>query len=119
MTEIIALLGIIPLLWELKNFINPSAYDELTTSVSEQLKRGEMRPENSGFIWFNLFYFIWTISGLFTKMWPLFLTLIFLSFLSANFTKIKTDVRQRIIGRRIDALFSVVIISFILFYYFF
>ena len=119
MTEIIALLAIIPFIWELKNFINPSAYDELATTVSDQLKTGEIRPENTGFMWFNLFYFIWIICGLFTKMWPMFLTLILISFLNAKFTKNKTDVGQRIRARRIDSLFSGLLVASILYFYYF
>lgn len=61
-------------------------------------------PTHTVYSFFMLFYFVWAVLGLFTFQWPLFLILLFLSFIKKN----------KMLFRAVNAFLSLSILLFIL-----
>jgi hypothetical protein len=109
-------LGIIGLLFEWKNLINPTAaflFKKDSETIADQ--PAERQLEIGKKVFFVILpYIIWTYAGLFTHQWPLFVILLILGYVTKYLVK-KGSIRDSIKYIRIDALVSLICIIFIMF----
>lgn len=101
--------SIIFFLHELKCFINPISIDEQLKRIKESVKNGYIEKHDRLFIIFNLIYGAWGIIGLFTPIWPLFLSLFFLSIIQSQTSKLE-DSKKRLRSRRLDSLVAMMVL---------
>ena len=92
MTTLFYLLGVLPFIWELTCVINPKKNHSfvrlLDNKMNEQkLSISQLTETEKNFSILNFGYFFWTIIGLFTDNWIIFLAIILLSLLLTNFKK--------------------------------
>ena len=118
MLSVIVLLSTIFIIHELVVLINPFNYDKQLQKIKKDVKNGFINPNDRPFILFNLFYFTWSILGLFTTMWPYFLIMIAFSYISGTKIRNSDEVIKRLRHRRADALISIIILSLIIFSYY-
>jgi hypothetical protein len=110
MLNIIISLSILFLIIELRALVWPKNYDRKVMKIKSDVKQGFLNPLDRPFLTLHLVYFIWSIVGLFTSLWYLFLIFIVFSFISSNAINKTDNMRNRLIIRRIDAIFSISII---------
>ena len=117
MLSIIILLGIVFSINELRVVFRPYIYDRQLKKIKSNLQQRYINPNDRSFILFNLLYLLWSVFGLFTTYWPIFLSLILIGVLSSITTKNIEIERTRAIYRVIDSLFSIVLISILIYLY--
>lgn len=118
MINIIVLLSVVFLINEIKTFIYPSNYDKQISKIKKDIKEGYLNPNDRPFLMFNFIYFLWSVIGLFTEYWIIFLLLIIFSFLSAKYLLKTDDTIKRIRLRRLDSFISsIIIITLLLTHY--
>lgn len=118
MLNILVLLSIIFIIHELVILINPFNYDKQILKIKKDVSGGFINPNDRPFILFNLFYFTWSILGLFTTMWPYFTIMIAFSYLSGTKIRNCEETIKRLRHRRVDALISIIILSSIMIAYY-
>jgi hypothetical protein len=114
----IALLSGVFILYELVNFINPYKLEKDMALIKSELKSGNLNATWRGLAIFNMFYFIWTLIGLFTPLCFWFGVLFLFSIVSGNSIRGELDEKKRIRLRRSDALISIILLTIILINYF-
>jgi hypothetical protein len=92
MTTLFYLLGVLPFIWELTCVVNPKKNHSfvrlLDNKMNEQnLSISQLTETEKNFTILNFGYFLWTIIGLFTSNWIIFLAIILLSLLLSSFKK--------------------------------
>lgn len=112
--DIFILFSIIFIIHELLVFIDPYTYDKQLLNIRKNLSVGYLNPNDRPFIIFNLFYFIWSIIGMLTPLWPYFVTLILLGYISGIKIKAIEETIKRLRMRRIDSLIALTILFFLL-----
>jgi hypothetical protein len=117
MSTIISL-SIIFLIFEIRNFIYPSKYDDESKRIKENIKRGVLEPGDKPFMIFNLLYFVWSIIGLFSPFSIPFIGLLVIGLISSRLNKDASE-KERITGRRVDAAFSSIILLIITYFFWF
>jgi hypothetical protein len=117
MLSIIILLGIVFSINELRVVFRPYIYDRQLKKIKSNLQQRYINPNDRSFILFNLLYLVWSVFGLFTTYWPIFLSLILIGVLSSITTKNIEIERTRAMYRVIDSLFSIVLISILIYLY--
>ena len=113
----IILLGIVFSINELRVVFRPYIYDRQLKKIKSNLQQRYINPNDRSFILFNLLYLVWSVFGLFTTYWPIFLSLIIIGVLSSITTKNIEIERTRAMYRVIDSLFSIVLISILIYLY--
>lgn len=113
MTNIIILLSIVFLIYEIKNLFYTLEYDKQITKIKIDIKDGYLNPNDRPFIIFNMIYFIWSVFGLFTEYSPIFIAFILFSTLVAYLHKTE-DVIKRLMRRKFDALISIIFLTILL-----
>jgi len=114
----ISLLSGVFILYELVNFINPNRLDKDLALIKSELKSGNLSGTWRGLVIFNMFYFVWTLIGLFTPLCFWFGVLFLFSIVSGNSIRGELDEKKRIRLRRSDALISIILLTIILIHYF-
>lgn len=118
MINIFVLFSVVFLIHEIKTFISPYGYDKQLQKVKSDLKEGYLNPNDRPFIYFNMIYFIWSVTGLFTHYWVISITLILFSTISGMITNKEQDVIKRLRLRRFDSLVSsIILITLLLTHY--
>jgi hypothetical protein len=110
----ISLLSIVFIIYELINFINPLRLDKDMASIKSELKSGYIRETWRSFAIFNMFYFIWTLLGLFTPLYFWFGALFLFSIISTTSIRKELNGVRRIKLRRVDSLISIILLTIIL-----
>ena len=110
----ISLLSIVFILYELINFINPHRLDKDMTLIKSELESGHISGTWRGLAIFNMFYFIWTLIGLFTPLCFWFGVLFLFSILSGISIRKELNGVRRIKIRRVDSLISIILLTIIL-----
>jgi hypothetical protein len=118
MLNIFILLSLIFIIHELLVLISPHNYDKQILKIKKDVSNGFINPNDRSFIIFNLIYFIWSIVGLFTQMWPYFIILFAFSYISGMKIRNCDETIKRLRHRRIDSLISILIIASIVISYF-
>jgi hypothetical protein len=115
MFELFITLGIPFLFFEFSVLILPDRYTMYLKDIKDNIKENKIEFEDRAFIAFNFFYFIWTIIGLFTSLWPYFLSITLLSIINFIASKIISSDINIIRWRMIDSLLTIIIIIGLLF----
>lgn len=110
----ISLLSIVFIIYELINFINPLRLDKDMSSIKSELKSGYISETWRSFVIFNMFYFIWTLLGLFTPLYFWFGVLFLFSIISTTSIRKELNGVRRIKLRRVDSLISIILLTIIL-----
>lgn len=118
MTSIIISLSILFLIYELTTMVKPYDYDKKLQRIKKDLDSNYLNPVDRPFIIFNFTYFIWTLAGLFTTEWPMFLTMIVFSILISRLTKYQKSDIKRVRSRVIDSSISIILLLTILIRYY-
>lgn len=108
------LLSILFIIHETTVVINPSKIDKQIKEISKNIKVGYFNPNDRPFMIFNLFYFIWTIVGLFTNYWIVFIGLISIGLFSSFFSKKSESTISRIKLRRLDSTMCILLLTLLL-----
>ena len=87
MQHLFYFIGLAPIMWELQNMLSPVKYQALSKSI-RALKGKPMetwgdREKNAALL--NFAYLVWTMVGLFSSQWILFLALFLLSLIPKRF----------------------------------
>jgi hypothetical protein len=106
MINLFVLFSFIFLIYEIRVVIDPYNYDKQLEKIKSNSKEGYYNPNDKPFIIFNIFYFLWTIIGLFTQYWIISLSF-FLFSLMSSFTNKEEDKYKRIKLRRIDSIICI------------
>jgi len=114
MLNIFILLSVIFIIHETIVAINPSKIDKQVESISKDIKSGYLNPNDRPFMIYNLFYFIWTVIGLFTNYYPIFLGLILVGLTSSFFNKKTNIVITRLRLRRLDSTICILLLTLLL-----
>lgn len=110
MINILIVTSLIFLINEIKTFIWPEKYHKRVKKIKDDIKEGFLNPKHRPFITLHLFYFIWSVIGLFTNLWPIFLSFILFSISTSIINnKIKRDINL-IRLRRLDSFISIIFI---------
>lgn len=99
-------------MFELTVIFNPEKYNNHLIEMRDKLNKDNLSKEDRPFIIFNLSYILWSIIGLFTNYYPLFLFIFILGAISSRF---KFEKSGQIVHRFIDALLTSVVL-FLIFY---
>lgn len=114
MTNIIISLSLLFLFYELTLLFRPLKYDRELSRIKDDIKQGFLNPNDRGFIVFNVIYFAWSILGLLTYLWPVFLSIIVTGYLSSkvspNIKLEKSRVRWRVIDSLVSSIFLLILI---------
>lgn len=114
----ILLLSVVFIIYELVNFINPHRLEKDMALIKSELKSGNLNATWRGLAIFNIFYFVWSLVGLFTPLCFWFGVLFLFSIISGNSIRGELDEKKRIRLRRFDALISIILLTIILIHYF-
>lgn len=114
MMNIILILSLVFLIHEIRTIIWPLKYDKQISKIKKNLKDGYLNPNDRPFMIFNFIYFIWSVLGLLTPYWVIFLLFIIFSFLSTKYLLKTEDTINRIRLRRFDSVVSIIIITALL-----
>lgn len=110
MINILLITSIIFLIHEVKTFIWPEKYHKKVKKIKDDIRGGFLNPKDRPFITLHLFYFIWSVIGLFTNLWLIFLSFILFSISTSIINnKIKRDINL-IRLRRFDSFISIIFI---------
>lgn len=114
MENIIISLSFLFLFYELTLLFRPLKYDRQLSRIKDDIKQGFLNPNDRGFIVFGLIYLAWSIFGLFTYLWPVFLSIIVTGYLSSkvssNLELEKSRVRWRVIDSLVSSIFLLILI---------
>jgi hypothetical protein len=111
---VISLLSIVFIVYELINFINPLRLDKDMASIKSELESGYISETWRSFAIFNMFYFIWTLLGLFTPLCFWFGVLFLFSIVSTTSIRSELEKSKRIRLRRVDSFISIILLTIIL-----
>lgn len=103
MKHIFYILTLLPLLMEVKTFLSPIKTTAFVKSIKGK-KWEEQTDKQKAFTAFQLFYIVWTIIGLFSFQWPLFLSMFCLGFFP----------KKHFILRLIDSLITIILLLFLI-----
>jgi hypothetical protein len=103
MIDLFVLFSFIFIIYEIEVVINPYNYDKQLMETKSNSKEGYLNPNDKSFMIFNIFYFLWTITGLFTQYWIISLSFFLFSLMSSLFTNKEKDKYKRIKLRRMDS----------------
>jgi hypothetical protein len=98
------------LLFEITVAAFSERYHRYLDEVVSRAKNRRYLDKDKPFIFFQFFYTVWTIIGLFTSHWPLFLSIIFLSTISSIISKSIVDEEGKVKMRRSDAVLTTILL---------
>lgn len=82
-------LGIFAILWELVVVFNPKKVHTFVRKLKrKQETKGVITGSEGLFSILTIIYFIWICVGLFSFQWPVFLTIMLISFIPQNFSSV-------------------------------
>lgn len=118
MLDLFIILSIPFLLYEITILFFTKRYQNYIENLTDKIKDNGISKEDRPFVFFNFSYMMWTIIGLFTPLWSIFIGLLTLSIISALIHKKLVDKEVKIKQRKADSLLTIILIIFLLIRYF-
>jgi len=98
------------LLFEITCALFPNRYHNYLKKVTTNTRSGLILKEDKPFILFNLLYMIWTVAGLFTPYWSIFLAILALSIMSSVIGRGIDEDELKVKLRRSDAIIMIILL---------
>ena len=106
------------LLYEVTILSFTSRFQLYTKGLLDKVKTDGLSGEDRPFMIFNFLYMVWTIIGLFTPLWSIFLGILALAIIGALINKrLKSDL-AKIKQKKADSILTIFLIVFLLIKYF-